>query len=132
MSKEKNNVITKFRALWESLSPLEKGRLWDIMTALRGSDGGLNDDVKYATTARIRGELLGQNYNRGYTFTEFKQAKDRITREIRLYKPHEVRKSYQRKPAHFRRHVRSAIYALNFLRPRSSMRDLQKFLFLRY
>lgn len=126
MSKS-NNLITKFRALWKSLTPLEKERLWDIMTALRGNDSGLNDDVKYATTARIRGELLGQNYNRGYTFTNFAIAKKNIE-SWKKYDLRQLKETYRRKPSHFRSHICSAIRALNFLRPKSAMRDLQKFL----
>ncbi len=124
---KKDNIITKFRKLWNSLNILEREQLWDILSAMRGNDLGLHDDVKFATTARIRGELLGGNYHRGYTFPTFKRAKEEIN-WTKPYKPHEVKANYRAKPAHFRQHIKQAIQALNCYRPKSSMRDLQKFL----
>lgn len=128
----KDNVISKFRKLWNSLSVREKEELWDIMAALRGNDRGANDDVKFATTGRIRGEFLGQNYSRGYTFTSFAEARKEIeffTNNHRNgYKPHKVKAHYLEKSWHFKQHIKQAIQALNRYRPKSSMRDLQKFL----
>ena len=64
--KEKVNIVTKFREFWKSLSSQEQKALWDILTALRDNDvrdieGSI--EVKGATTARIRGELLGVPYS---------------------------------------------------------------------
>lgn len=125
------NVLTRFREFFKSLSHPEQKELWDVLTALRGSDAGVNDDVKFATTARIRGEFLGERYSRGYVFLNLKQAKNEMqyTSSHRGgYKPHKVRSHYQDKPHHFQAHVRHAIDVLNRYRPKSSMRDLQKFL----
>jgi hypothetical protein len=126
-----DNVVTKFRALWESLAEKEKEQLWDILTALRGSDAGSNDDVKYATTARIRGEFLGERYSRGYTFTTFREAKASIKGWLDYpsgYSSSRVVNHFRSKPFHFKAHIRKAIKALNCYRPKSAMRDLQKFL----
>lgn len=128
---KKDNLITKFRTLWKSLTDLERERLWDILTALRGCDRGENDDVKYMTTARIRGELLGENYSRGYVFIKFKQAKEMIntwSQHGEYYKAKEVKAHFQEKSSHFKSHIRHAIDALFYYRPKSAIRDLQKFL----
>lgn len=129
--KRKRDLVTKFRELWKSLTALEREHLWDIMTALRGSDRGDNDDVKYATTARIRGELLGVRYSRGYVFLNLAQAKKEMeylkAHELG-YKSHVVKANFMEKSWHFKQHIKQAIRALDHYRPKTAMRDLQKYL----
>lgn len=124
MSKS-NNLVLKFREFWNSLSGREKGHLWDIMTALRGADSGDDRDfVKTFTTARIRGELLGQDFYKGFIHITFEKAK----RFHGRYNWRAVTESFIKHPSHFYCHVTEAIEVLKLYRPKSAMRDLEKFL----
>jgi len=122
---KENNVVHKFREFWANLDGKERSYLWDILTALRGADVG-SDQVKMFTTARIRGELLGRDFYKGFVFTSFHLAKTH-NHSCESYSPKKVVAMFKKEKAHFYCHVVEAIEALARYRPKSAMRDLMKF-----
>ena len=127
---KKDNLITKFRDFWCSLNWTEKKHIWDILTALRGNDdhSGFSGHEKVLTTARIRGELFGENSFSdgigGYSHRFYSQVPSHAKKVVRQVKAKFINEAY----SHFHDHVRNAIQALNHYRPKKSMRDLQKFM----
>lgn len=122
----KDNLITKFREFWSGLSNREQVDLWDIMTAMRSSDSSdSSDNLKTATTARIRGELLGVNCRRGFMYFNLQDVKANV---YGCYSPVGLVKALKEQSGHFQSHTQDAILVLNKYRPKKSMRDLQKFL----
>lgn len=117
--KMSKNLITKFRKFWRTLSFMEQKRLWSIMTALRGEDGG-NDDVKHRTTARIRGLLFGIKLKKGTSG---------------FFKPNPIvdttmtqRERFQGTSDHFKHHIREALYSLKPYVKKEKFKDLLRFL----
>lgn len=117
------NVVLKFRKFWKELDGLERSHLWDIMTALRGADVG-SDHVKMFTTARIRGELLGRDFYKGFVFLSLERAK---YHQGNGYSPSRIVKQFRAEKSHFVCHVIEAIETLAKYRPKTSVRDLLKF-----
>ena len=119
------NLITKFRSFWRTLTPTEQKRMYQIMTALRGEDGG-NERTKYRTTARIRGLLFGIRIKEKSrcTYGFFKpNPYDDQTNEHR-----EIFSSSLRTNMHFRHHIRDALQALKPYVKKEKFRDLLRFM----
>lgn len=117
------NLLTKFRVFWRTLSPLEQRRLYDIMTALRGEDGG-NDSLKYRTTARIRGLLFGIKLKDGATgglmgFFRSDPSIDRTSAQKDLFYKASV---------HWQGHIRDALRALKPYVKKGRFKDLLRFM----
>ena len=123
------NMIDKFREFLSDLHQSEKEDLWDILTALRGADIKCGYMVKWHTTARIRGELLGDGYRSLPAFIAPSLA---VAKRETCPPPKAglsfLKEEFQRLPVHARDHIKSAINALSKRVPKSRVRDLQKFL----
>ena len=117
------NLLTKFRKFWRTLSPVEQKRMYDIMTALRGEDGG-REDVKYRTTARIRGLLFGIKLKRespkAYLgFFKPNPSYDTTTTQVT---------NFQCARKHFQHHIKDALKALKPYVKKEKFKDLLRFM----
>lgn len=54
-------LLKDLRTFFQHQNEDDRGKLWDILTGLRGPDDG-NDDTKVATTAVIRYAFLGGDF----------------------------------------------------------------------
>lgn len=113
------NLLTKFRKFWRTLSPLEQGRLWEILCALRGEDEG-ETEVKARTTARIRGLLLGKKL--GHTMIGFFRPNPIKNTTITQ------RELFKKASLHFQSHIRLALHALKPYVRKEKFKDLLRFM----
>lgn len=114
------NLITKFRKFWRSLGELEQKRLWHILTALRGEDDG-EDDVKYRTTARIRGLLFGIRLKDEGLCGFFRPNPLDDTTDTN-------RDLFKQSSEHFQSHIRIALNALEPYVKKEKFKDLLRFM----
>lgn len=117
------NLITKFRKFWKTLTPMEQKRMYHILTALRGEDGG-REDVKYRTTARIRGVLFG-----------IKLKKESPKAYLGFFRPNPILDTtitqvelFFRASKHFQHHIKDALNALKPYVRREKFKDLLRFM----
>lgn len=114
----KKNLIERFRGFWGTLTLREKKDLWDIMTALRGNDQE-NDTLKYITTCRIRGELLGTEHKKSTTCIVYCSPNNKVIKRVAC-----PRGVFSKSGWHSRHHTRSAIEALARYVPKKRIKDL--------
>ncbi len=119
---KKKNVVTKFQDFWEELEHREQSELWDILTALRGEDGG-STVLKRYTTARIRGVVMRDYVPNGLHYVSIKD----IHAHNGMRKIKTIRSLWEEASWHWKRHVSMAIMALVKHCP-SKCKDLKKFL----
>jgi len=81
---------------------IESSDLWAILTALRGPDSG-NDELKRATTSRLRHAIGLREYESGPFWGHFHTSQDPLTRTIYAYD----------KSVHFVTHFNSAVDTLD-------------------
>lgn len=123
----KSTLIKRFREFWGSLSKSERESLWDILSALRGSDDRFSNPIKYRTTSRIRAELFGTEFAPDIIGIEC-YSQDDIIYWDRKRTVKDIHERWNALSSHFRAHIQEAIDALNLHVPKSKIRDLQKFL----
>lgn len=116
-----NNPFYKFRRFWVDLSDQEKKDVWNILTVLRGEDGG-SVWLKSETTGRIRYEIFGCDrvLDKRVICTEGQiEAEDiRGLRKIFL--------DDKQTNAHWRHHLISAIKSLSKFVFKERLNDLYK------
>jgi hypothetical protein len=95
------------------------------MTALRGEDGG-RDDIKYRTTARIRGLLFGTKIRKfsriSYGFFKPNTYNDQSNDAVGRFH------SSTTTSMHFRHHIKNALKALKPYVKKEKFTDLLRFM----
>jgi hypothetical protein len=114
----KKNLIKRFRDFWGTLTGIEQKDLWDIMTALRGNDEDYRA-LKYITTCRIRGELLGMEHKKAAACIVYLSSNNKDIKRVAC--PRDV---FSKSNWHSRHHTRSAIEALARYVPKKRIKDL--------
>ena len=127
----KKNLVQKFRKFYFALPKEEQIAFFDIMSAIRGEDGG-NGDLKVFTTARVRGALLGISEisyaKKALVFASLKKAEAYNGKNTFPGDENEAMTLWRRSSWHFKQHIHSAIKALRKHGFKRSISDLMKFI----
>jgi len=59
VQRKRRNALEKFHAFWKGLDDDERGKLWDIFSAIRGPDSE-SSGLKRQFSSRIRAELINR------------------------------------------------------------------------
>ncbi len=125
--KKKRNWLEKFQDFWwDDLTPIQRKRLWPVLTALRGPDetnvktNGIAQDVKLGTTARIRYLLLGKMPKMKYDYWCWPVYGYLAREESRPTTIKQINKLSN----HFKNHVLHAVESLKPVIKKSEMKDL--------
>lgn len=115
-----NNPLYKFRRFWVDLSDQEKIDIWNLLTILRGEDGG-SGYLKAETTGRIRHEIFDHDrvlYGK-VIFTEGQIKADEIRPLRRIFQDNKT-------DIHWRNHFYQAVKSLSKYVFKSRLNDLYK------
>lgn len=126
----KKNLVQKFREFYFALPKEEQTALFEVITALRGEDGG-DWILKNFTTARIRGALFGKSQvgfaERAICFASLKKA-EAYNRKTWIGDKGDLMTLWMKSDSHFRAHIERAIRALIKFGSKRAISDLMKFI----
>lgn len=116
-----NNPLYKFRRFWVDLTDQEKLDIWNLLTILRGEDGG-SQWLKSETTGRIRYEVFGDDrvLDKHVICTEGQTEADDLRSLRRVFL------NEKQTNAHWRHHCINAIKSLSKFVFKSNLKDLCK------
>ena len=115
-----NNPVYKLRRFWVDLTDQEKLDIWNLLTILRGEDGG-SGWLKAETTGRLRHEIFGDDdvLEQHVICTEGQIEKEEIRPLRKLFLDNKT-------DIHWRNHCINAIKSLSKFVFKSRLEDLCK------